>query len=886
MSEKAYLSALESIEISSSQSDVSENRTIRFTLSKESYETALARVRRQGGFTFEVNLIQNGKVIGLLTAEQSSKTITLNDDVSGPITYSIIGKKSESEIGAVSPSNESKKELVVVKSNEETRGERRSHHNGNSGVRNNSNHDTVIENAPSAPQITSALSGTDIKLDWQVVEGADTYEIKRGEKSGNYSVLASVSNTTYTDTTRIRGTTYYYVVTALNSKGNSANSNEIVYKTIPKVPNVFGTLSGSNGLLNWSASNGADNYTIYRSTVQGGPYYALEESIVSNSYTDSELQSGITYYYVVKAMNDMGESNYSNEVAVGTDVESINAFNPSVDDDGDGLNNDDELLYGTRTYDNDTDNDGLDDGAEIQAGTDPLNPDTDGDGTYDGAETTLGTNPLVANEASKASKEASTSSGNVKVVANGEGNLIIAPLQVKETDNVLLESLDGVVGKPIDITSGGYDIDNASITFTYDESDLGDVDESNLTVFYVNPDTSQLEPLDNVTIDPDSNTVTGITSHFSMYLLGDKSMVVDLSKIDIVFTIDQSGSMGSNDPNFYRIKATKRFVEEMDDTKNRAGIVVFSSNANVENELTSNKTNLLNTLQGLEHSGGSTDMYDGLSKSLSLFDNDEHRKVIIMLTDGKANASPNSQVEKAAQENVIINTVALGSGADVSLLEKIAEDTKGGYFYIDNENNLSQEDVNKQIELIYEKLAKQLAFTSISKENDSLPKSLVNLEFSDLYNGYESKEVEEWVTGAQSNLLTGNYVYQNTDMAMQGPGFNITVDRTYNSFGTSRGLFGYGFTSNLESSIVKNDSDKYGSVIATTLNVRSSAGVDNNKLGQLSKGTKVEIIDDFAGGSVSYPWYKIKYDGEDAYVAGWYVSQKKLCMSLIQLDQN
>jgi YD repeat-containing protein len=43
----------------------------------------------------------------------------------------------------------------------------------------------------------------------------------------------------------------------------------------------------------------------------------------------------------------------------------------------------------------------------------------------------------------------------------------------------------------------------------------------------------------------------------------------------------------------------------------------------------------------------------------------------------------------------------------------------------------------------------------------------------------------------------------------------------------------------------------------------------------LSKGTKVEIIDDFAGGSVSYPWYKIKYDGEDAYVAGWYVSQKE-----------
>lgn len=874
ISEKAYLSALSKLEVTSSQSNVSINRTIRFNLLKDAYEIDLSNIRRHQDYNFEIHILEGAKDIGTLSLNHLQEVVTLNNNDYGKITYEIIGMKANNQIGRVSSSDSGKKELATVKK-KESKKELPSSNNHHSEGRNNSFHNTVIKNVPSAPQIDSSLLGRDVKLNWQSIKDADTYEIKRGEKSGNYSVLATVSGTSYTDTTRIDGTTYYYVVTAVNSKGSSANSNEIVYKTVPKAPKLFGTQNGANALINWSTSNGADNYVIYRSSVQGGPYYELDSNLISNSFTDSGIQSNTTYYYVIRAINDLGESEYSNEVAVGTNVASVNVFNPSLDDDGDGLTNDDELLYGTRRYDNDTDRDGLDDGSEIQVGTNPLNPDTDSDGTYDGAETTLGTNPLVANNASEATKKASTNDGRIKVVANGDGNLIVAPLQVTEVDNVLLESMDGIVGKPIDITSGGYDIDNASITFSYNESDLGEINEADLTVFYVNPETSKLEPLENIVIDTDSNTVTGITTHFSMYLLGDKSMIVDLSKIDIVFAIDQSGSMKSNDPNYYRIKATKRFIEEMDENKNRAGIVTFDNYGYIKNVLSNDKTELLDTIKYLKYANGSTYMAKGLEKSISLFNEADRRKVIILLTDGQASDNPDYQVDQATRNNIIINTVALGSGADEDALQQIAKDTKGGYFYINNGNNLSQEDVDKQIELIYQKLAKQLAFTSISEENDALPKSLVNLEFSDLYNGYESKEVQEWVTGAQSNLLTGNYVYQNTDMVMQGPGFNITVDRTYNSFGTNKGLFGYGFTSNLESSIMKDDSDKFGSVIAASLNVRSSVGVKNNKIGQLSKGMKVEILDNSAGGSSSRPWFKIKYNGKDAYVAGWYISEKE-----------
>lgn len=69
-----------------------------------------------------------------------------------------------------------------------------------------------------------------------------------------------------------------------------------------------------------------------------------------------------------------------------------------VDTDGDGLDDYVEVIvYGTSPRAFDTDGDGLSDYDEIAYhGTDPLRPDTDGDGFYDGAEVANGTNPKDA----------------------------------------------------------------------------------------------------------------------------------------------------------------------------------------------------------------------------------------------------------------------------------------------------------------------------------------------------------------------------------------------------------------------------------------------------------------------------------------------------------
>lgn len=67
----------------------------------------------------------------------------------------------------------------------------------------------------------------------------------------------------------------------------------------------------------------------------------------------------------------------------------------TVDTDGDGLTDDQEVTLGTDPTNPDTDGDGLWDGDELAEGTDPLDQDTDGDGAPDGTDP----NPLTFDDA-------------------------------------------------------------------------------------------------------------------------------------------------------------------------------------------------------------------------------------------------------------------------------------------------------------------------------------------------------------------------------------------------------------------------------------------------------------------------------------------------------
>ncbi|HLJ50820.1 MAG TPA: glycoside hydrolase family 44 protein [Bryobacteraceae bacterium] len=87
----------------------------------------------------------------------------------------------------------------------------------------------------------------------------------------------------------------------------------------PPAPTGLAATVGSGTVtLTWTAAGGATQYTVERASVTGGPYTALGtvSSPAPNTYSDTGLTNGTTYYYVVFASNAAGMSPNSTELAV------------------------------------------------------------------------------------------------------------------------------------------------------------------------------------------------------------------------------------------------------------------------------------------------------------------------------------------------------------------------------------------------------------------------------------------------------------------------------------------------------------------------------------------------------------------------------------------
>jgi hypothetical protein len=84
-------------------------------------------------------------------------------------------------------------------------------------------------NPPTAPTGITAIAGNaQVALSWNASAGATSYKVSRSTASGGpYSSVGTSSVASYTDTTVTNGIAYYYVVSASNSHGVSANSSQV-----------------------------------------------------------------------------------------------------------------------------------------------------------------------------------------------------------------------------------------------------------------------------------------------------------------------------------------------------------------------------------------------------------------------------------------------------------------------------------------------------------------------------------------------------------------------------------------------------------------------------------------------------------------------------------
>jgi len=181
---------------------------------------------------------------------------------------------------------------------------------------------TLGASPPAPTGVSASGSNARVNLAWAASAGATSYNVLRSTVSGGpYSPAGSgIAGTSYVDQGLTNGTTYYYVVQAVNASGTSPNSAQVSATPVapPAAPTnvkaATGTGSGQVS-LSWSASAGATSYIVRRSTVSGGPYTAIKSGLLVTSYVDQALAGGTTYYYVVQAANKGGTSPNSAQVS-------------------------------------------------------------------------------------------------------------------------------------------------------------------------------------------------------------------------------------------------------------------------------------------------------------------------------------------------------------------------------------------------------------------------------------------------------------------------------------------------------------------------------------------------------------------------------------------
>ena len=140
---------------------------------------------------------------------------------------------------------------------------------------------------PSPGNLAATPADAQVFLGWDTVTGASSYHLKRSFTTGGpYTVIANLVSTAYTNVSLANGTTYFYVVSAVNTGVESANSSEAFATPNPPALSLSLTPDGQL-LVSWPAW--ASIHTLYACTNLAPPilWSPLTNAAQSNNGTFS-----------------------------------------------------------------------------------------------------------------------------------------------------------------------------------------------------------------------------------------------------------------------------------------------------------------------------------------------------------------------------------------------------------------------------------------------------------------------------------------------------------------------------------------------------------------------------------------------------------------------
>ena len=236
-------------------------------------------------------------------------------------------------------------------------------------------------------------------------------------------------------------------------------------------------------------------------------------------------------------------------------------------------------------------------------------------------------------------------------------------------------------------------------------------------------------------------------------------------RVNIDLLADISASMN---PYFNDVKtATTNFVQNVDMTKNKVGLMSFGDSSKRIYEITKHQNTIPNGINSLQLQN-MTCLYDALSISLSNINTQSGAKCIVAFTDGydtKSYYNYNSVLDLAKSYNIPIYLIGIGelSPEFEDILTNISEVTNAYYRNI-NESNIQQEmsqiygDISKRQNTLY-----YIDYTDKNKNKSE--KRELYLEYNDgntiIRNKIEYPEIPE----DKAVEIPNNNLYENGKIA-------------------------------------------------------------------------------------------------------------------------
>lgn len=187
--------------------------------------------------------------------------------------------------------------------------------------------EVIAKRALETPEVKIENVSNGIKVSWSQDEDAAGYTVyssiynastKKWSAWKNRGTAAA-NRSSWTDKTVTEGVTYRYTVRAVNGSNRSAYKATagLLYVSAPK---VTVTISSTGLLAKWNKVNNATGYIVYRRALVNGVWSSWVNlgttAPEKNSWFDSNVQSGVSYRYTVRAVVNKVRGGYIASSAV------------------------------------------------------------------------------------------------------------------------------------------------------------------------------------------------------------------------------------------------------------------------------------------------------------------------------------------------------------------------------------------------------------------------------------------------------------------------------------------------------------------------------------------------------------------------------------------